>query len=127
MVKATMIGVAKMNCPITMAFGVNRSSRGPRGPCREMREYSKSPTTTVGRAMRVLNMAVSPFLPQNSLLPMIKPTGTPTKEERKVAMVETLKESKAILKISLSKENINPRAFHMPPKIYSISYTPIED
>jgi len=42
-------------------------------------------------------------------------------------MVDTFRESRAILKISLSKENINPRAFHMPPKIYSISYTPIED
>jgi hypothetical protein len=58
---------------------------------------------------------------------MIKPKGTPTKEERKVAMVDTFRESRAILRISLSKENINPRAFHMPPKIYSISYTPIKD
>jgi len=57
------------------------------------------------------------FFPQNSFTPNKKPRGIPTKEAKIIAMEETLKENKTILKTSLSKEKMSLKAVCNPSKI----------
>ena len=89
MVKATTMGVARINSPITMAVGVNNSSKGPRGPWREKKAKTESPTTTVGRAIRVLMRVITLSLPRKFPSTRRTARGIPAAEAKRVAPRET--------------------------------------
>jgi hypothetical protein len=103
-----------------MAVGVNRSPKKPSGPWREIRENTKSPTTTVGRERSVLKKVMVRRRPRNCSVPTAKPNGTPTREARSVAVLETKRVRKVMEKTSLSKEKINRNALRKPSDINSI-------
>jgi hypothetical protein len=55
-----------MNWPMTIAVGVKRRPRGPKGPRLDRREYKKRPTTTVGSERSVLKKVMMGLLKGNS-------------------------------------------------------------
>jgi len=83
-------------------------------------EYTIRPTTTVGNAIKVLNIVIRQLFPLKVLMPIKNPRGTPTKEDRRIAEVDILMEIKVIENTSRSREKINCNAFIKPSNKYSI-------
>ena len=110
MVKLMIIGVARTNCPMTMAVGVKSNSNGPKGPRRDISAYPNKPTTTVGSAIKVLRTVIIIPRPLNVLIPIVKPAGIPASEASRIAINEILSEVKVITKISRSRVIINLKA-----------------
>jgi hypothetical protein len=113
-VKAIIIGNESRNCPIITAVGVYNRPKYPNGPTREIREYTRRPITTVGIARALFNKTTINFFPQKFFDPITNPSGTPIKEEKRIAIEDTLRENKTIWKTSLSKDNISAKAFCNP-------------
>ena len=94
MARAVIMGVASINCPITIAVGVNRSPSRPRGPCLEMQANTNNPTTTVGRAIIVFNSVKITLFPLNWLSDIRKPRGIPIMVANKTAIHDTLRDTR---------------------------------
>jgi hypothetical protein len=90
------IGKARIVCPITTADGVNRREYLPRGPVRVKKENTRSPITTVGRAIRLLRTDTIKRFPRNFFTAMPMPRTIAGIDARKVEMRENLIEVKAI-------------------------------
>ncbi|MDY6861724.1 MAG: hypothetical protein SV062_01910 [Thermodesulfobacteriota bacterium] len=58
----------------------------------------------------MLKRVINSFLPGNWKLAMVKPSGTPIREARKIDMVETCRERNVMEKTSLSKDSIKMKA-----------------
>jgi len=115
------MGTARINWPIIIAVGEKRIPKKPSGPCREIKAKTKSPTTTVGKDMRVLKKVMVICFPGNWIAPMANPRGTPTTEARRVAAVEIHRERKAIPKTSWSNDTMRLNAWRNPSRIKSIT------
>src|SRR6266568_2107335 len=92
-----------------IAFGVKRRAIAPRGPCRLNRPYRTSPTTTVGRAIRVLRSVITSRRPGKVPTATAMPAGMPAREARRMAQRETVSEVPTALKTSPSREQMRDR------------------
>src|SRR3954453_10286222 len=70
-----MIGVASTACAITIAVGVNSSSRKPSGPERERARYRPSPTTTGGSPKNALIRTSISRRPRKAMVARAHPAG----------------------------------------------------
>src|SRR3972149_6820413 len=100
-----------------IALGVKRRPKTPKGPFLDIREYTKSPTTTVGSAIKVLKTVIVIFFPLNSFVAIKKPNGIPTSDERIAAIIETLRDKNTTSYTSLSKEMISLIAVKKPSEM----------
>jgi len=69
------MGKEKIESPIMTAWGVKSNAYRPRGPDRDRKEYTINPMTTVGRAIRLLRMAIMNLFPRNFFRPRNTPNG----------------------------------------------------
>jgi hypothetical protein len=116
------MGIAKINWPIIIAVGEKRMPKKPSGPCREIKAKTKSPTTTVGKDRRVLKKVMVMCFPGNCVVPMTNPRGTPIKEAKMVAEVETHRERKAIPRTSWSNDTMRLSAWRNPSRMKSTAF-----
>jgi hypothetical protein len=114
MVRAVIMGTARINCPIIIAYGVKRRPKVPKGPLLDIIEYTIRPTTTVGKAIKVLNRVIKGPFPLKELIPIKNPKGTPIIEDKRIAEVDILIEIKVMEKTSRSREIISFRALIKP-------------
>jgi hypothetical protein len=121
---AVMRGVDKINCPIIIAAGVNKSPSTPNGPCLEIKENTNNPTTTVGIAISVSNKVITALLPLNSLITITKLRGSATSDANRTAIDDTLRDTRVQLITSLSKVKMSFRAVENPSQRYC-NYTPM--
>jgi len=99
-----------MICPIIIAFWVYNKPNGPKNPLLEMKEYTKSPITTVGKERSVLRTVIRNRFPLNSFKAMTSPSGTPAKADISVEKKLTLRDTEMMFRSSASRDHKRRRA-----------------
>src|SRR5438093_22772 len=75
---AATIGRIRIDCAKTIAAGVKRIPNAPRGPARESKRYTSSPTTTGGRPMTAFSTTITACRPGKRLTAIAAPSGKPS-------------------------------------------------
>src|SRR5208337_748218 len=105
-----MIGVANTDCPRIMALGVNSKPKLPSIPCRLNSPNSKSPTTTVGIAIKLFSKMTESRLRGKSDTPIVIPIGIPISDAIMVDHPEVLTDVQTAEYTSGSAEKISDSA-----------------
>jgi hypothetical protein len=79
------------------------------------------PTTTVGKAIKVLKRVIKTPFPLKELIPIKNPKGTPIIEDKRIAEVDILIDINVMEKTSLSREKMSLKALIKPSIRYSIT------
>ena len=117
-----MIGKASSSCPMIMAPGENNSPRFPKGAFFEIKEYTRSPITTVGRAIRLFMSIMMSFFPLKGERLRKSPRGSAQTVARTVEVNANLREVDAMKSTSLFPFSISSTALiNTPPIRYSIT------
>ncbi len=115
--KLTMIGVIRIDCPIAMASGVKSSPNMPRGPDLERRRNSTSPSTTVGIPRKALKVARMKRLPGIFFKPRTTAIGRLQRVAIAVASPDMYRLRKTMLYSTGSNESNSCKALMIPSAI----------
>src|SRR5882762_5164556 len=102
---APMIGRIRIACAKIIAEGVKRIPSAPRGPARESRRYTSSPTTTGGKPMSAFSNTTTVCRPRKRPTALAAPRGKPSSAAIATADRLTRKLSRTI-SISLASRPI---------------------
>jgi len=109
-----------------MADWVYRSSNDPNGPRLVMKAYTTNPTSTVGRAIRVLSRPITTRRPRKRPSPTNRPKGRARIEAMTVEVSATVNDTRMGPQTSGSKENSSTKPSLIPSQIIFSTTRPDE-